>query len=113
MTFDGFRINFNTQPETELRLKDQLTAQKIKENVALLKKLKAEQREVKRLANKSERGRGRQPLDDALIARAREKAKSKPLKDVALSLGISLRSMYNKGISRKALDAEKANQTDS
>lgn len=85
---------------------------RIKENVALLKELKAEQREEKRLANKSERGRGRPPLDDALVAIAREKARNKPLKDVALSLGISLRSMYSKSISRKALDKEKANQTD-
>ena len=85
---------------------------RIKENVDLLKKLKAEQRECNRLANKSERGRGRQPLDDALVAQAREKARNKPLKDVALSLGIALRSMYNKGISRKALDKEKAKQAD-
>lgn len=85
---------------------------RIKENVALLKELKAEQREEKRLANKSERRAGRQPLDDALVAIAREKARNKPLLDVALSLGISLRSMYNKGISRKALDKEKAKQAD-
>lgn len=92
-----------TEPMTELD-------QRIQENIALLKELRAEQREQKRLAKNSGRGRGRLPLDDALIAQAREKARNKPLKDVALSLGISLRSLYNKGISRKALDAEKAKQ---
>lgn len=86
--------------------------QRIEETIALLKELRAEQRESKRLANKSKCGRGRLPLDDALIAQAREKVRNKPLKDVALSLGISLRSLYNKGISRKAIDAEKVVQTD-
>lgn len=86
---------------------------RIEETIALLKELRAERRESKRLAKKSLRGRGRLPLDDDLITQARKKARNKPLKDVALSLGISLRSLYNKkGISRKAIDAEKAIQTD-
>ena len=71
-----------------------------------LSELKRQRREIKRLAKKSLRGRGREPLPDELVERARELTRTKPLLDVALRLGISLRSLYNKGISRQALDAE-------
>ncbi len=71
-----------------------------------LSELKRQRRELKQLAKKSLRGRGREPLPDELIEKARELAQTKPLKDVALRLGIGLRSLYNKGISRRAIDAE-------
>ena len=71
-----------------------------------LSELKGQRRELKRLAKKSLRGRGREPLSPDLIERARKLAETKPLLDVALSLGISPRSLYNYGISRRAIDAE-------
>lgn len=81
--------------------------QQIDEASTLLRELRAENRECKRIAKKSLRGRGRKPLPTELIERARELAKTRPLTTVALSLGISLRSLYN-----KAIDAEKAIQID-
>ncbi len=71
-----------------------------------LSELKGQRRELKRLAKKSLRGRGREPLPEWLVEKAREMARIRPLKDTALSLGVSVTSLYNKGISRRAIDAE-------
>lgn len=80
-----------------------------------IKKLQIELAEMKRIrredlkaeARKNRKKPGRKPLDKELIEIAREKAKTKSLTDVALSLGISIRSLYNKGISRASIEAEK------
>ena len=80
--------------------------QRIIQTDELLKKLRAEERERKRIAKLSDRGRGREPIPAYLIEKARTMAQNKPLRDVALSLGISLRTLYNYKISREALNNE-------
>ncbi|MDQ2747819.1 MAG: hypothetical protein M3T96_11240 [Acidobacteriota bacterium] len=70
-------------------------------------KLKAKAQKIKqREASKPEkaaRPRGRPKLNPALIERAKELARNKPIADVAFKLGVSCRSLYNYGISRAAL----------
>jgi hypothetical protein len=55
---------------------------------------------------KSERKRGRPPVCQVKLARARELAKDHPIPDVAEVVGISLRSLYDYGIKRYKLNAE-------
>ncbi len=75
-----------------------------KRNLAELKRRYREEQKAE--TRKSRKLSGRKQLPTALIERAKELAKTKTLTDVALRLGISLRSLYNKGISRKAINAE-------
>lgn len=74
-----------------------------------VRELQKQRREEKRQeARKNKKKRGRKPLDNNLIERARKMAETKTLPDTALSLGIALSSLYNKGISRKAINKEMA-----
>lgn len=83
----------------------------IEEAKRKLVELKRQDREETRAEKRENRKPpGRKQLPTGLIERAKETAKTKTLTDTALSLGISLRSLYNKGISRKAIDAENANK---
>ena len=80
---------------------------KIKQDKSKLteyKRLRDEERKAE--AKKNRKPPGRKPLDAELIERAKELAKTKTLPDVALRLGIALRSLYNNGISRKSINAE-------
>jgi hypothetical protein len=54
---------------------------------------------------------GRPRIDENLIKKAKNLGKDHYLPDVALSLGLSLRTLYNYGITRENLnrEAEKAN----
>ena len=67
---------------------------------------KAEQKRLKALERKIPKKRGRKPLDEKIIEKAKEMARDKFLPDVALSLGVALRSLYNHGISRAKLNKE-------
>ena len=72
--------------------------------------LKQRQREMdlrkKKTKSKTPGKSGRPAIDDTLILRAIKLAEDKPLTDVALRLGVSLRTLYNKGISRRMLEAK-------
>ena len=72
--------------------------------------LKAKQRDrdlkKKKIKSKTPGKSGRPAIDDELILRAIKLAEDKPLTDVALRLGVSLRTLYNKGISRRMLEAK-------
>lgn len=57
---------------------------------------------------KSTKPKGRPRIDAAIITRARLLAMDYPIPDVALTLGIGLKTLYRYGIKRYKLDAEKA-----
>lgn len=71
-----------------------------------LKKWKAERREDLKAERRRRprKKRGRKPIDEDILALAEKLAMRKPLSEVALQLNVSLRSLYNKGISRAALN---------
>lgn len=82
-------------------------SKQIEEVERRIKDLQKQRREEKREeARKNRKKRGRKPLDNELIERARKMAETKTLRDTAISLGIALSSLYNKDISRKAINAE-------
>lgn len=81
--------------------------EQIKDAERALKELRRQKREdEKSEARKNRKSRGRKPINNDLIERARKMAETKTIFDTALSLGISLSTLYNKGVSRKAIDAE-------
>ncbi|MGI8642411.1 MAG: hypothetical protein ACR2MG_20980 [Pyrinomonadaceae bacterium] len=80
----------------------------IAETEVLLKQMREKRREELRAARRllPKKKTGRKPLDEDILELARKLAERKPLTEVALQLNISLRSLYNKGISRAALNRE-------
>ena len=80
--------------------------------IAELKSLRIQERKAIRAAMPKKKC-GRKPIDPDLLELAKKIAQRKPLSEVALQLNISLKTFYNKGISRAALDKEKLlNATD-
>ena len=53
---------------------------------------------------KPARKRGRPPIDENVLIRAVKLAETRTLPHVAMKLGISLTTLYNKGIKRYVLD---------
>lgn len=83
----------------------------LRKTQARIAKLKRKQREAAavRKRNKPVKTRkrsGRPRIDETLIVRAIKLAETRSLPDVALSLGISLKTLANYGVTRKALEAE-------
>ncbi len=78
----------------------------IAETEVLLKQMREKRREELRAARRllPKKKTGRKPLDEDILELAKKLAERKPLTEVALQLNISLRSLYNKGISRAALN---------
>ncbi len=75
-----------------------------------LKRLRKERREeikAQRRAMPKKRP-GRKPIDPDIIELAKKLGQRKSLTDVALQLDVSLKTLYTHGVSRKALNAEKA-----
>ena len=81
-------------------------AEQISETEEKLKLMKAKHRanlDAERRARPRKKP-GRKPIDADILELARKLAERKPLTEVALQLNVSLRSLYNKGISRAALN---------
>ena len=80
----------------------------IAETDKYLKSMRRTRREDLKLARRSmpKKKRGRKPIDNDILELAKKLAERKPLTEVALQLNVSLRSLYNKGISRAALNTE-------
>ena len=78
----------------------------IEETENLLKKLRRDRiTELKRMRRAMPKKRsGRKPVDEDILELAKKLAERKPLTEVALQLNVSLRTLYNKGISRRALN---------
>jgi hypothetical protein len=74
----------------------------------LLRSLKQQQQEEQRAARAAQpkKKRGRKLLSSEILIRARALAQRMPLSEVALRCDISLKSLYNKGMSRRALNRE-------
>lgn len=83
------------------------SAEKMLEEKRLLK----ESRKIKK-PPKISKPKGRPRLDQKRIQMAKDLAKTKPIPDVALIFGISKTTLYNYGITRKALNAEKLAEED-
>lgn len=77
------------------------------EEIRELNRQKGERDLQAKLEKKVALPKGRPKLKAELIEAAREMAKTKPIADVSLSLGVSRSTLYRHGISRKAIDAEK------
>ncbi len=94
--------NRNKQKE-ELSLDEQIRI--TRREIAILRKQKREQKlaEEKEL-KKNPIKRGRKKLDEKIIQEAWKLAETKSLPDVALKLDIALRTLYNYGINRKAVN---------
>ena len=73
-----------------------------KEYKLALEKAKQE-REAKAKAKKTPKKRGRKPISAELLNDIEKAAYKMPLTDVVLKFDVSLRSLYNHGISRRAL----------
>jgi hypothetical protein len=75
-----------------------------------LKNLKQQRREEERAirAARPKKKPGRKPLSSVVLNRAKTLALKLPLTEVALRCDVSLKSLYNNGISRAAINKEKA-----
>jgi hypothetical protein len=82
--------------------------EKILQTKNLLRRLKQQQQEEQRAARAAQPKKkpGRKPLSSEILIRARALAQRMPLTEVALRCDVSLKSLYNKGISRRALNRE-------
>jgi cell division septum initiation protein DivIVA len=71
-----------------------------------LKELKEQRREEIRAAKAAlpKKKRGRKPISPAILNRALQLAEKMTLTDVALRCDVALKTLYNKGISRKAIN---------
>lgn len=78
---------------------------KTQKRLADLKRKKREQeaRQRAKLKPKSNKKRGRPRVDEKLLIRAIELAETMPLADAALRVDLPLSTLYNYGISRRAL----------
>ena len=99
-----------TKPKRTLAELDKL----IPRTEKFLAQIKEERREVIRTQQRAmpRKKPGRKQLDKDILELAKKLAQRKPLTEVALQLNVSLRSLYNKGISRASIDAEKAKKAD-
>ncbi len=95
-----------TKPKRTLAELDAL----IRRTKKFLAQIREERRELIKAQRRAmpKKQPGAKPIDKDIIELAKKLAQRKSLTEVALQLNVSLRTLYNKGISRAAIDAEKA-----
>jgi len=77
----------------------------IEETIVLLRELREARRQELRAARAAlpKKKCGRKPISKAILLKAEKMAEKSPLPTVALSCDVALRTLYNYGLSRKAL----------